>query len=35
MIEFIYDSETGVLYAYKDGVLIGPIITTGDEAQNG
>jgi len=35
MIEFKYDKATGVLYAYKDGVLIGPIITTGDEVQNG
>lgn len=35
MIEFIYDSETGVLYAYKDGELVGPVITMGDEVKNG
>lgn len=31
MIEFKYDKATGYLYAYKDGKLIGRIITNGDE----
>ena len=33
MIEFKYDKATGVLYAYKDGQLIGPIVTMGDEVR--
>lgn len=35
MIEFKYDKETGILYAYKDGKLIGPIVTMGDEVSDG
>ena len=35
MIEFKRDKGTGMLYAYKDGKLIGPIVTTGDEVKNG
>lgn len=35
MIEFKYDKATGILYAYKDGKLIGPIVTMGDEIKNG
>lgn len=31
MIEFKRDPETGILYAYKDGELVGPITTMGDE----
>lgn len=31
MIEFRYDKETGILYAYKDGRLVGPILTMGDD----
>jgi hypothetical protein len=34
MITFEYDKDTGILYAYKDGKLIGPVITMGDEARN-
>ena len=30
MTEFKRDPETGILYAYKDGKLVGPIITMGD-----
>ena len=29
MIEFKYDKDTGILYAYKDGKLVGPIIAMG------
>lgn len=35
MIEFKYDKDTGILYAYKDGKFIGPIVTMGDEVRNG
>lgn len=35
MIKFERDSESGILYAYKDGKLIGPIVTMGDEVKNG
>lgn len=31
MIEFKRDPDTGILYAYKDGELVGPVITMGDE----
>lgn len=31
MIEFRYDGNTGILYAYKDGKLIGPVIAMGVE----
>ncbi len=34
MIEFKRDPETGILYAYKDGKLIGPIVTMGDEVKD-
>lgn len=30
MIEFKRDKETGILYAYKDGRLVGPIQTMAD-----
>jgi hypothetical protein len=30
VIEFLYDTDTGVLYAYKDGRLVGPVISMGD-----
>ena len=30
MIEFKRDKETGILYAYKNGKLVGPIQTMGD-----
>lgn len=30
MITFEYDERTGALYAYKDGVLVGPITSMGD-----
>ncbi len=32
MIEFKYDEE-GILQAYKDCVLVGPVITMGDEVK--
>lgn len=35
MIEFKRDLETGILYAYKDGKLVGPIVTMGDEVKRG
>lgn len=35
MIEFRRDPDTGILYAYKDGKLIGPIVTMGDEIKEG
>lgn len=31
MVEFIRDPETGILYAYENGRLKGPIITMGDD----
>lgn len=31
MIEFKYDKKTGVLYAYKNGELLGPVVTMGAE----
>lgn len=31
MIEFRYDKNTGILYAYKDGELVGPITAMGTE----
>lgn len=34
MIEFIRNKETGVLEAWKDGKLIGPIVTMGDEVKD-
>lgn len=30
MIEFKRDKDTGVLYAYKDGKIVGPMVTMGD-----
>ena len=30
MITFKYDDVTGILYAYKDGKLVGPVQTMGD-----
>lgn len=33
MIEFKRDPETGILYAYRDNVLVGPVVTMGDEAR--
>ena len=33
MIEFRRDPETGILYAYRDGELVGPITTIGDEVR--
>lgn len=33
MIEFKRDPESGVLYAYKDGKLVGPVSTIGDEVK--
>lgn len=35
MIEFKRDKDTGILYAYKDGKPIGPVMTMGDEVRNG
>lgn len=35
MIEFKRDPNTGILYAYKDGKLIGPVTTMGDEVRDG
>ena len=32
MIEFLRDPRTGFLYAYKDGVLVGPVNAMGEEA---
>lgn len=32
MIEFLLDAQTGFLYAYKDGVLVGPVNAMGEEA---
>lgn len=32
MIEFKRDKGTGILYAYKNGRLVGPIQTMGDNA---
>ncbi len=34
MIEFRRNKETGILEAWKDGKLIGSIITMGDEVKN-
>lgn len=34
MIEFIRNEETGIVEAWKDGKLIGPIITIGDEVKD-
>ena len=31
MVEFKRDPETGILYAYEDGKLVGPVVTMGDE----
>lgn len=31
MIEFIRDPETGFLYAYRDGELVGPVAAMGEE----
>ena len=31
MTEFLRDPETGYLYAYRDGRLIGPIAAMGDD----
>lgn len=30
MIEFRRDPETGVVNAYRDGKLVGPVVTMGD-----
>jgi len=30
MVEFLRDPETGVVYAYQDGTLIGPVFSMGD-----
>lgn len=32
MIEFLRDPQTGFLYAYKDGVLVGPVSAMGEES---
>lgn len=34
MIEFRRNKETGILEVWKNGKLIGPIITMGDEVKN-
>ena len=31
MIKFLRDSETGYLYAYRDGELVGPVAAMGEE----
>ena len=31
MTEFLRDHETGYLYAYRDGKLIGPIVAMGEK----
>ena len=30
MVEFLRDPNTGILYAYKDGRVVGPIVAMGD-----
>lgn len=30
MTEILRDPDTGVLYAYRDGKLVGPVVTMGD-----
>lgn len=30
MIEFLYDAGSGILYAYKDGLLVGPVTGMAD-----
>lgn len=32
MIEFLIDPETGYLYAYRDGELVGPVNAMGEDA---
>lgn len=32
MIEFLRDSETGYVYAYRNGVLVGPVDAMNDNA---
>ena len=31
MVEFLRDPETGFVYAYRDGVLAGPVAAMGEE----
>lgn len=31
MTEFLRDPETGYLYAYRDGKLVGPVAAMGEE----
>lgn len=31
MTEFLRDPETGYLYAYRDGELVGPVAAMGEE----
>ena len=31
MVEFLRDPETGYVYAYRDGRLVGPIAAMGEE----
>lgn len=33
MTEFLRDPDTGLLYAYKDGELVGQIIAMGEESK--
>lgn len=30
MVEMLRDPETGVVYVYRDGQLVGPMVTMGD-----
>lgn len=31
MVEFRRDPSTGELQAYRDGILVGPVVTMGDQ----